>query len=165
MLPMAQYAYNNCENKTIGITPFFANYGRHPQLPWKEISKESKSEKAILLGDEIAKQHKNLSKEILFMTHKMAYYYNRGRLYKNLKKGERVYLLRRHINKENFNIETKRPNEKLDFIKLGPFLIEEKCENDNYKLKLPKSMQIYPIIHISLLEPTENLAAEEDLNI
>ena len=26
-------------------------------------------------------------------------------------------------------------------------------------------MQIYPIIHISLLEPTENLAAEEDLNI
>ena len=37
----------------------------------------------------------------------------------------------------------------------------KECEYDNYKLRLLKSTKIYLIIHISLLEPTENLAAEE----
>ena len=31
-LPIVQYAYNNAENKKIGMTPFFANYGHNPQI-------------------------------------------------------------------------------------------------------------------------------------
>jgi hypothetical protein len=65
----------------------------------------------------------------------------------DLKKGEKVFLLQK-------NIKTKRPNQKLDHPKLGPFIIEEKLGPVNYQLRLPDTMQrIHPIFHISLLEP------------
>jgi hypothetical protein len=44
-----------------------------------------------------------------------------------LKKGNKVYLLRK-------NIKTKRPSNKLDFKKLGPFEIIEKIGSINFKL-------------------------------
>jgi len=34
MLPLAEYAYNNSKTYTHKLTPFFANYGFHPQTEW-----------------------------------------------------------------------------------------------------------------------------------
>lgn len=62
-----------------------------------------------------------------------------------MKKGDSVYLSRR-------NIKTKRPNDKLDYKKLGLFKIIEKISEVNYKLDLPDTMRIYPVFHITLLE-------------
>jgi hypothetical protein len=50
------------------------------------------------------------------------------------------------------NIKTKRPSEKLDYRKLGPFKIRKKLGKLSYKLKLLKTMQIHSIFHVSLLE-------------
>ena len=58
-----------------------------------------------------------------------------------------VYLLRK-------NIKTKRLNDKLDYIKLGPFKIKKKLRPVTFKLVMPKGMRIHLIFHISLLEPT-----------
>jgi len=63
-----------------------------------------------------------------------------------LKEGDKVYLLYR-------NIKTKRPSDKLDHKKLGSFRIERVLGPVNYKLTLSKTMNIYPVFHISLLEP------------
>ena len=63
-----------------------------------------------------------------------------------LKEGDKVYLLRK-------NVKTKRPSDKLDHKKLGPFKIDKKIGSVNYKLKLPKTMEIHPVFHVSLLEP------------
>jgi hypothetical protein len=62
-----------------------------------------------------------------------------------LKKGDKVYLLRRNIN-------TKRPSDKLDHKKLGPFKIIEVVGPVNYYLELPKIMNIHLVFYISLLE-------------
>ena len=62
------------------------------------------------------------------------------------KEGDKVYLLRK-------NVKTKWPSDKLDYKKLGPFKIDKKIESVNYKLKLLKIMEIYPVFHILLLEP------------
>ncbi|KKA20573.1 hypothetical protein T310_5403, partial [Rasamsonia emersonii CBS 393.64] len=43
---------------------------------------------------------------------------------------------------------------------LGPFTIEKKTGPVNYKLKLPESMKIHPIFHISLLEQAPENAKE-----
>ena len=51
------------------------------------------------------------------------------------------------------NIKSKRPSEKLDYKQLGPFKIKRKISDTNYELSLPRSMQIHPVFHISLLEP------------
>ena len=40
----------------------------------------------------------------------------------------------------------------MDYKKLGLFKIDKKIGSVNYKLKLPKTIEIYPVFHISLLE-------------
>jgi hypothetical protein len=46
----------------------------------------------------------------------------------------------------------KQPGTKLDHKKLGPFKIKRVVGLVNYKLVLPKTMNIHPVFHISLLE-------------
>jgi hypothetical protein len=50
------------------------------------------------------------------------------------------------------NIQTKQPNIKLDHKKLGLFKIKKIIGLVNYKLVLPKTINIYPVFYISLLE-------------
>ena len=82
----------------------------------------------------------------------MAHYYNKKRVKgPTLKKGDRVYLLRK-------NFKTQRPSDKLDFKKLGPFEIKEVKGTVNYELKLLKTMQMHLVFHISLLKLAPNSA-------
>jgi hypothetical protein len=50
------------------------------------------------------------------------------------------------------NIQTKQPNTKLDHKKLGLFKIKKVIGPINYKLVLPRTINIYPVFYISLLE-------------
>jgi hypothetical protein len=69
-------------------------------------------------------------------------YYN---IKPTLKKRDKIYLIQR-------NIQTKQLNTKLDHKKLGLFKIKRIIKLINYKLVLPKTINIYPVFHISLLE-------------
>ena len=62
-----------------------------------------------------------------------------------LKEGDKVYLLRK-------NIVTKRLSYKLDYKKLGLFRIVKVKGLVNFQLVLPKTINIYPVFYISLLE-------------
>ncbi len=73
------------------------------------------------------------------------YYNNKHRIEPKLQEEEKVYLLRK-------NVQTKRPSNKLDHKKLGLFEIKTKLRPVIYKLKLPKTIEIYPVFYISLLE-------------
>jgi Chromo (CHRromatin Organisation MOdifier) domain len=50
------------------------------------------------------------------------------------------------------NIQTKQPNTKLDHKKLGLFKIKKITGPVNYKLVLPRTINIHPVFYISLLE-------------
>jgi hypothetical protein len=50
------------------------------------------------------------------------------------------------------NIQIKQPNIKLDHKKLGLFKIKKIIRPINYKLVLPKTINIYPVFHISFLK-------------
>jgi len=65
-----------------------------------------------------------------------------------LKKGDKVYLLTK-------NLRTTKSLKKLDYVKVGPFLIEEQKGPVNYRLRLPKDVKIHPVFYISLLEPAD----------
>ena len=69
-----------------------------------------------------------------------------------------VYLLRK-------NIKTKRPSDKLDHIKLGPFKIQEKLGLVTFRLELLAPMRIYLVFHISLLELAPENARRELVHI
>jgi hypothetical protein len=90
--------------------------------------------------------HKKLAVDLVFFTKKAISYYDTYRNIKpTLKKGDKVYLIQR-------NIQTKQPSTKLDHKKLGPFKIKKITGPINYKLALPRTINIYPVFHLSLLE-------------
>ena len=60
--------------------------------------------------------------------------------------GDQVWLLRR-------NVKTTRPCDKLDFNRLGLFMISGKVNDIAFHLDLPSHMRLHPVFHVSLLEP------------
>ena len=145
LLPLAQVAYNSSKVAT-GISPFYANYGFHPNVHQEPLNIRPEVPKATIKVSKLKELHQLLSAELSFLAERMARFANKGRSEgPDFKEGGTAYLLRT-------NIKTKRPSSKLDFKKLGPFKIEKKLGPVTYKLKLPKDMKIHPVFHVALLE-------------
>jgi transposase InsO family protein len=146
LLPLAQFAYNSSTTETTLVTPFYANFG-YEMVAYREPGvTDVDNQSARIQVAHIKKLHKELAAELQFVAERNAHYYNKKRSQEpTLIEGDRVYLLRTNIN-------TKRPSQKLDHKKLGPFKIKEVRGPLNYKLALPKTMNIHPVFHISLLE-------------
>ena len=154
LLPLAQFAYNSARTETTKVSPFYANYGFQPEA-YREPGVEASSEQARLKAEQIPAMQGMLRKELEFVRERMTKYANQRRLKgPTLKEGGVVYLLRR-------NIRTKRPSDKLDYKKLGPFKIKRQVSTVNYELELPDGMRIHPVFHVSLLEPASPDAKTE----
>jgi hypothetical protein len=90
--------------------------------------------------------YKELTTDLVFFTKRIVSYYNKYYSIEPIfKEGDKVYLIRQ-------NIQIKQPSIKLDYKKLGLFKIKRVIGLVNYKLVLPKTMNIYLIFYISLLE-------------
>jgi hypothetical protein len=90
--------------------------------------------------------YKKLAADLVFFTKKIIFYYNRYCSIKpTLKEKDKIYLIQR-------NIQTKQLNTKLDHKKLGLFKIKRVIGLVNYKLVLPKTINIYLVFYISFLE-------------
>jgi len=146
LLPMAEFAYNNGYQETIKTTPFFANYGIHPE--YQTIAHTIKGQ--ITPPDKISKLHETLREEMSAaqLRHKENYDQHR-KPDPNLKSGDMVWFLPR-------NVRTTRPSRKLDYKKIGPFEILAKTGMSTHRLKFPPMIKIHNNIHISLLEPYHN---------
>ena len=145
---MAQLAYNDKLSQTIGLTPFFANYGKNPNS-FLQPREGPNAEKALVKAEELKKVHNQLTETIKETNEKVRQQANKSRKDgPQLKKGDKVYLLTR-------NLKTKRLSKKLDHVKVGPFLIMEERGPVNYKLDLLKDSKRHPVFHISLLEPAD----------
>jgi len=146
LLPMAQFSYNSSTTETTLVTPFYANFGYEPVAYREPGMTDVDNQLARVQVDKIKNLHQQLAEELQFVTERNAHYYNKRRSQEpTLKEGDKVYLVRKNIN-------TKRPSDKLDHKKLGPFKIKRVKGPLNYELALPKTMNIYPVFHISLLE-------------
>jgi len=146
LLPLAQFCFNN-NTAVTGVSPFYANYGFHPNFTRNAIKTDRTNELARLTVEQMKELHEHLKTELEFIAQRMARFANRHRIEgPTLSRGDPVYLIRK-------NIKTKRPNSKLDFKKLGPFKIKDKLGPVTYRLQLPKNMKIHPVFHIALLEP------------
>jgi hypothetical protein len=90
--------------------------------------------------------YEELAVDLVFFIKKTVSYYDRYySIEPILKKRDKVYLIQR-------NIQTKQPSIKLDHKKLGLFKIKRVGGLVNYKLLLPKTMNIHPVFYIFLLE-------------
>ena len=146
LLPMAQFAYNSSIHSMTGVSPFLATYGYEPKAYKTPADFTTWVPTAEERVDKIKRIHDSLKDDALFIQEMMKKYYDKKRSHPPpLEKGEKVWLLRR-------NIKSRRPNSKLDHVKIGPYEIEEIISPVNYRLKLPMEMKIHPVFHIALLE-------------
>ena len=100
-----------------------------------------------------------LKKDLKFITKRITKYTNKKRSKElDLKKGGIVYLFRK-------NIKTKRPSDKLDYIKLEPFKIKDRLRLVTFRLDLLEGMRIYSVFYISLLELVLDNAKLEPIQI
>jgi hypothetical protein len=90
--------------------------------------------------------YEELAADLVFFTKRIISYYNRYcSIEPMLKEKNKIYLIQR-------NIQTKQLNTKLDHKKLGLFKIKRIIRLVNYKLVLPKTINIHLVFYISLLK-------------
>ena len=129
------------------MSSFFANYGFESKI-LKEPRKFAEiAQKAMIQIEQLQLLHKELQKNIQFLSKRSVLYVNKKRNKSFiLKEKNKVYLLRR-------NIKTKKSSNKLNHIKLESFKILEAKRSINFKLDLSTFMRIRLIFHIFLLKP------------
>ena len=148
LLPVAQLALNSKQSETTKVTPFFANFGKDPNLfgpPRENKSAQSAMERV----DTLKKIHQNITN----MQQTSARYQNKKRkMAPQLKEGDKVYLNTKNL---KYKKKDKKRSKKLDPVKVGPFLIKTVKGPVNYELDLPADAKVFPVFHISLLEPAD----------
>jgi hypothetical protein len=118
LLPMAEFAYNNSVMQATGMSPFFANYGRHPGCtnPSTTPTNDDTQEGYI---NHIVSVQGLVTRNLKATQEKMKRYANLKRKdAPEFKIGDLVMLDGKHI-------QTRRPKDKLDHKKHGPFAIEK----------------------------------------
>jgi hypothetical protein len=128
------------------ISPAYIIYKYNPEAYRLVITSEVNNQVINLQVLDLKVFHKELAVDLVFFTKKITSYYNK---YCNiepiLKEKDKIYLIQQ-------NIQTKQLSTKLDHKKLGLFKIKKIIGFVNYKLVLPKTMNIHPVFYISLLE-------------
>ena len=143
LLPLAEFAYNNTPQDSIGMTPFFANKGYHPILN-VDIAKV-KGTRILETAQDWASLNTYLKERLQQSFDKAALYFDEGRTQApKWKVGDKVYL-------NTKNIKTKRPTKKLDWKNFGPFKIIECIGTHAYRLELPPQWKIHNVFHVNLL--------------
>ena len=149
LLPLAEFVYNNAQNSSTRVSPFFANYGYHPRCK-VTVATDSVNPAADGLVEKLHTIHMDLREQLQRAQEKYKANHDRhAKAAPQFAVGDKVWLLRK-------NIRTTRPSQKLDVKRMGPFNVLGIIGDSKlaYKLELPRHMrQIHPVFHVSLLEP------------
>lgn len=145
LLPIAEFAYNNSLHAATGFSPFYATYGYHPTLSFKSPTNSivPAAEERIRHLHDVHEEVKNMIK--IAGEQAKQNYDRHVQEQPGFKVGDNVLL--RHD-----NIATTQESRKLAPKFLGPYPIIAKISDLVYKLKLPKTLRIHDIFHVSLLE-------------
>jgi hypothetical protein len=147
LLLLAQFAYNTSIAEKTKISPVYTIYRYNPEAYRLVITSQIDNQIASLQVLNLKLFHEELAADLVFFTKKTTLYYNEYYSIEPIfKKRNKIYLIQR-------NIQIKQPSTKLDHKKLGLFKIKRITGLINYKLVLPKTINIHPVFHISLLEP------------
>jgi len=146
LLSLAEFSYNNAQHSSIGCSPFYANYGYNPKFT-VDLKKFDKY--PVPAAQDMARRLKNLHEDltelIKVVQNQQARYYDAKHKRVEYRVGDKVWLLSPYI-------RTQRPSKKLDWKRLGPYPVLERIGTQAYRLKLPPSMKIHPVFHVSLLD-------------
>ena len=145
-LPIVEFALNNRYHKGLKTTPFYANYGYHPQigsLP-RIVSPIESVEDFV---ENLHNVQKSTEKSLIQAAEDMKRFYDKHHgATPEFEVGQKVLL-------DNSNIALNRPSRKLAEKRSGPFKIIERIGSHAYRLELPPQWKnIHPVFHVSKLD-------------
>jgi hypothetical protein len=145
-LPLAEFAYNNSKQESIGCTPFYLNYGRHPRLPETPAVSGVRNHAAAELAVQL-EQRVTAAKSLLQAAQQ------RQKRYADKKRREVQFTVGDMVMLDTRNIKLRTPGaQKLMPKYIGPFKVLERFGPVAYKLDLPHNMhRMHPVFHVSLL--------------
>ena len=130
------------------MTPFFVNYGYHPNLDLDAVPGAAPDTPDFQTDTtKLQRLNNYLRSEILLARNSYKEYANRHRQPSPMyAPSDYIWLSSRHI-------KTTHPCRKLNHKRLGRFKVLRRVGSHAYLLKLPATMKIHPVFHVSLLEP------------
>ena len=149
-LVAAEFAYNNSVNATTGYTPFFLNSGHHPHTPLSlcvpPLKGLSKPVERFLT--EIRENLSKARSAILKAQETQAKYANEKRRDASFNTGDRVLLSSKRLKVAL----AENAKEKFQPLYYGPYTILKVVTPVTYKLDLPVTLKIHPVIHVKYLK-------------
>ena len=161
LLPAAAFAINNAKSATTGQSPFFLNYGRHPHTPFTRelasahgLGTPAASDLATAISAALVKAKQSMEAA----QQRQKFYYDRNKTEMSLAVGQHVMLSAKNL--------ARGSGSKLCAKWVGPFEITRCVGKNAVELKLPLSMQVHPVFHVSLVKryvrPAESFAIVRD---
>jgi hypothetical protein len=146
LLPFAQFSHNNSVHASTGQSPFYANYGQHPTAAPKVTERPAGPDSESRVR-QIQRVHTDIASAMSKAQALYKRFFDRKAMQApQLNLGDKVWLLAR-------NIKTDRPSRKLSHKRLGPYEITEQIGSSAFRLRLPRSLKLHNVFHVSLLEP------------
>ena len=148
LLPLAEFAYNNGTQSSLGCSPFYALYGYHPQVQF-HIGDNARKEEVPAAKEQVKHVHdicEALEQRYQNVVKMQAKYYDAKHKPQTYNVGDLVMLSMK-------NLHLKRPSRKMSHKFIGPFRIKDLVRTQAYRLTLPSTYQIHDVFHVSYLEP------------
>uniref|UniRef100_A0A670KNJ5 Gypsy retrotransposon integrase-like protein 1 n=1 Tax=Podarcis muralis TaxID=64176 RepID=A0A670KNJ5_PODMU len=148
-LPLAEFAYNNTKHVSTGVTPFFANNGRHPRtFPGLERMGEGEPQTADAFASELQEVHDQLRRHLELAKHAYKVQADKHRrVGEEIQVGDWVWLAAQAVPARSL------AKKKLGHKQLGPYQVEEQVNPVAFRLMLPEGSRMHPVFHRSVLTP------------
>ena len=145
LLPMAEFAYNNAKNASIGHIPFELNCGYHPRVSYEEdVDLRSPSKSAKELATELKELLTVCRENLQHAQDLQKRHHNKKVKLRSYGPDDKVWLNRKYI-------KTKW-NRKLEAEFFGSFRVLHPVGKQAYKIELLRKWRIHDVFHVSLLE-------------
>jgi hypothetical protein len=145
-LPLVAFAINNAKSSSTGQTPYYLNFGTHPQVPSTVDLPEGSLPTLDTVFQSLEDTLKQAKTLIQSAQDRQKAYADKRRQPHEFKAGMKVMLSAR-------NIKFKKGVKKLHNVYLGPFKISEMIGQNAARLKLPPAYaRLHPVFHVSLLK-------------
>ena len=146
-LPMAEFAYNNAKNASIGHTLFQLNCRFHLRSSYKkDVDLCSRLKTADELATELRDLMSVCKKNIQHAQELQKQYQDKHAKPRSYAPGEKVWLNSKYI-------KTKQ-DRKLEAKFFGSFRVLHPVGKQAYKLELPKKWRIYDVFYVSMWRRT-----------
>jgi hypothetical protein len=147
----AEFAYNDSVNASTGYTPFYLNYGQHPITPLTMLcppNKDIRSETVRAFAGRLRADLQQARDALQASQLRHAKYANAKRRDYTFRVGDKVWLSAKHLHLT----KAENAKQKLQPRFYGPFKVIGVVSPVAYRLELPSTVKIHPVIHISHLK-------------